>query len=287
MKKLLKLALMAGLLSGAACAENQETPSGAVSRFEGVQKVFEARGVDAIAFLNGVGTLASGTGKGRENENLGLESGIDNVNDPESPLICIGADDTYIVNSEQTSLVGKSAVSGENIWRDGTGNLLVKGAREALSRGTPSGLTSIKYVQNTTMVNPREGQVLAENFDLAIADGRHIKGLPEGSFCAIRFESQRDRDTSDLNRKENPDGGAYPREKTGVDGADVPHHKHHKHHKHHGKHHEKVTADKAAKEAKKEEVKAETAAKTAEAAKTTTKVEVTTTPATAAPVAAK
>lgn len=276
MKNLLKLALMASLLSSVACAESQESPSGAVNRFEAIQKVFNDKGIGAIAFLNGVGTLASETGKGRENQNLELEAGIGNAGDSESPIICIGADDTFIVNTEQTSLVGNSAVSGKDIWRDGTGESLVKAAREALSRGTPTGMTSIKYVQNTTMVNPREGQVLAENFDLAIADSRHIKGLPEGAFCAIRFESQRDRDTSDLNRKENPDSGAYPREKTGKDGnPEAVHHAHamgHGHdgkHHHHGKKHEAKEAIVAAKDATKAAVEAKDATMAAkDAAKT-------------------
>lgn len=219
MKNLLKLALMASLFTvgvNTAHADSKQDGSEAVMRFEGVKKVFEDKGIAAITFLNGVGTMGSATGKGRTSDEMTLEAGIDNFNDPDAALICIGKDDNYIVHTAQTFLVGKSAVSGKHIWRDGAGVPIVGEARKALSRGTPDGLTTIDFVRDSRIKNPRTGAAMADNDWLAVADNRYIKGLPEGSFCATNVELFTVRDNSDIDREHVKDRGA------GKIGHDVP-----------------------------------------------------------------
>lgn len=257
MKKMLKLALMAGLFTTgivAAQADSKQDASEAMARFEGVKKVFAEKGLGAVAFLNGLGTS---TDKGRESENISLEAGIDNFNDPDAPLICIGADDTYIVHTGQPTWVGKSAVSGEHIWRDGVGIALVAKARQALAHGAEDGKTAIDFVNNSRMKNPREGQPMADNDMLAIADGRYFgKNYPEGSFCATNAELFEARDNSDKDRSGSKDAGE------GKVGHDVDPNKHHAK-KHHAKKHEAK-----AEEAKKADGhKADEAKKTEEAKK--------------------
>jgi hypothetical protein len=231
MKNLLKLALMASLSIGAAFADNKQSGSEARARFDGVKKVFADKGIAGIAFLNGVGELGSATGKGRGDEDTELSAAVDNFNDPDAPLVCIGGDDTYIVHSGQPTLVGKSATTGDSIWRDGVGIAIVAKARAALSRGTPNGLTTIDFVQKSDMPNAREGQNqnAADNDWLAIADARYIKGLPEGAFCATKSENFEPLDNSDRDRSGSKDAGEG---KIGHDGdAKAAHHKHKKHHK--------------------------------------------------------
>ena len=260
MKNLLKLALMASLSIGAAIADSKQDGSEARARFDGVKKVFADKGIGAIAFLNGVGELGSATGKGRGAEDTELSTAVDNFNDPSAPLICIGDDDTYIVHSGQPTLVGKSAVSGDSIWRDGVGIAVVAKARAALSRGTPNGLTTIDYVQKSDMPNAREGQNqnAADNDWLAIADSRYIPGLPAGAFCATKSENFEPRDNSDRDRLVGEDKGEG---KIGhdTDSAKVVHH----HNKHKNKHHKKAAAD--AKDAKADAKDAKADAKDAKA----------------------
>lgn len=220
MKKMLKLALMAGLFTTgiiAAQADSKQDGSEAMTRLEGVKKVFAAKGLEAISFLNGL----SGSGQKGQDVNDGLESGVDNFNDPDAPLVCIGADDAYLVHTAQPNLVGKSAVSGEDIWRDGVGVALVAKARQALSRGATDGKTAIDFVNNSKMKNPRQGQPAADNDWLALADHRYITGLPEGGFCATNAELFEVRDNSDVNRGGGKDAGE------GKVGHDVDPKKHH------------------------------------------------------------
>ncbi|WP_032112737.1 hypothetical protein [Candidatus Paracaedibacter symbiosus] len=263
MKNLLKLALMASLFTvSTAQADDKQDGSEAVTRFEGVKKVFAEKGIGAIAFLNGTGTLGSETGKGRENENIGLEAGVDNYNDADAPLVCIGADDTYIVHTGKQTLVGQSAVEGTAIWYDDEGKKIVPAARGALHTGTkPEGMTHIDYVQNSRTINPREGKPDANSDALLIADGRFIKGLPEGAFCATRMENYEPRDNSDRDRLVAEDKGE------GKIGHDVDTKKGDKHHgkKHHHKHHAKKHDAKAV-EATKDASKAAGDAKEAEKA---------------------
>lgn len=231
MKNLLKLALMASLSIGAAFADNKQSGSEARARFDGVKKVLADKGIAGIAFLNGVGELGSATGKGRGDEDTELSTAVDNFNDPDAPLVCIGGDDTYIVHSGQPTLVGKSATTGDSIWRDGVGIAIVAKARAALSRGTPNGLTTIDFVQKSDMPNAREGQNqnTADNDWLVIADARYIKGLPEGAFCATKSENFEPLDNSDRDRLVGEDKGEG---KIGHDvDAKAAHHEHKKHHK--------------------------------------------------------
>ena len=206
MKKVLKLAVVASLFTAgivAVHADSKQDGSEAMTRLEGVKKVFASKGLTAIAFLNGLG--ASGE-KGRDNSD-NLEALVDNFNDPDAPLICIGKDDTYIVHTGQPKLVNESAVSGEHIWRDGVGVALVEKARQALSRGAEDGKTAIDFVNNSRIKNPRQGQAAADNDWLALADHRYIKGLPEGAFCATNAELFEVRDNSDANRGGGKDAG--------------------------------------------------------------------------------
>lgn len=225
MKKMLKLALMAGLLTTgvtAVHADGKQDGSEAVARLEGVKKVFATKGLSAIPFLNGLG----GAGEKGRDVSDSLESSVDNFNDPDAPLVCIDKDGNYLVHTGQPTLVGKSAVSGEYIWRDGVGIALVEKARAALSRGAADGKTTIDFVNNSRLKNPRQGGAAADNDWLAIADSRYITGLQEGAFCATNAELFTVRDNSDADRLGSKDAGES---KVGQDiDTKKPHAKKHK-----------------------------------------------------------
>lgn len=222
MKNLLKLAVVAVLTTGTAYCDEAQTASEVVKRFEGVKKVFAEKGQGAIGFLNGINPGAA-NGKGGDNASS-LEVGVDNFNDPDASLVCVGPDDTYLVHTSEPTRVGKSAVSGDAIWRDGVGIAVVEKARAALT-GAHNGFTSIKFVQNTTMINPSEGKPFAENFSLAVADDRYIHGLPKGAFCGTLMQYSEPRGMSEADRL-----------------AEEPTAK--KHSKHHAKKHKKVAEEK-------------------------------------------
>lgn len=263
MKNTLKLALTASFFCiglNATHAGDQDTGE-AAKRLKDLATVFSDKGEAGFAFLNGPATMGSLSGKGREAEDLNTAGATGYSNDGNAELICVDGKDMFVVHTSQPSLVGKSAVAGENIWRDADGVALVGKARAALSRGNHGGLTSVDYTQfsdtNSDLQNPRQGKRPTENVHLVIADGRYAKGLPEGAFCATEGQLiGKSLDDGDDNRKDSKDAGLN--RKNGKDGdPTAPGYTGTGHKRHHKKSHAKKAEAHQADDQKSDTAKAE------------------------------
>lgn len=242
MKNTLKLALTASLfcIGLNAHAGNEQDTSEAAKRLKAIDTVFAERGEGAFASLNGIGTMSSMGGKGREAEDLATAGATTNFNDPNAELICIDGKDMFVVHTSQPTLVNTSAVEGANIWRDADGHAVVGTIRAALSRGNHGGLTEVDYTQRSdaenNLQNPRTGKPVTENVHLVVADSRFIKGLPEGAICATEGQLiGKDLDDSDANRQGTKDTGMGKKGKDGdptKPGLPGEHHHKKKHHHH-------------------------------------------------------
>lgn len=209
MKKSTKLALAAAVLVGGigtTFAGNEQTADEARDRLDMLRALFKDKGLNSFNFLNGHDSV--GSSKNRENQD-GLQwAELTKSDDRRGHIICI-ENGRYAVHQLRPMLVGKDAMTGEHVWRDGQGMPMVEKIIAGL-RNSPDGKAVVDYVETTKGVyNERQGRPNEERFELlayssrAIFDGKN----PTGSkfFCSVRYKKFEPTDISDYSRKVQPD----------------------------------------------------------------------------------
>lgn len=223
MKKSVKLALAAAMLIGSVSttfASNEQTADEARERLGMLKPFFKDKGLSGFAFLNGLDEVG---GEKNRTQEAGLQwAELTKSDDSKATITCI-QNGNYVVNQMQPTLVGKSAVTGEHIWRDGQGMPIVEKVEEAF-KNSPDGWVSVKYVETTQRVNnEREGLPLEGEFELLAVNSKELGVDGESFFCTTRYIP-----LDQTDRKDNDDRTESPEEH----GNGKMHKKHKKHHHH-------------------------------------------------------
>lgn len=248
MKKTLKLALAGVVLCGGvastAMADTYQSAEEAQTRLHMLAKYFRDNGLATFANLNGNGNNDTAHGKNRDNLD-GMEYGqLFNNPDGEATIYCV-ENGNWAVHQMKPTLVGTSAVSGDNLWYDGLGHQMVPKAIKAIQEARLNGkdMVSVPYVETTKEVeNAREGKPLETKGSLLLIGSRDLLGRKNDTgskfFCATRYIEPAGTDYDDA--------GSSWQGREGTEPGPRGHH-HHKHHKkhhghkhHHHKHHEKA-----------------------------------------------
>lgn len=226
MKNSLKIAVALTALVGSLGVINAETGGNqsaqeALERLMGIAKAMREHGPTWTAgIING--HQAGGTSSSRQGD---TSESVENQQammpeDSESGIICVtnadGGEWKYSVHQLKPMLVGKSAVSGEHIWRDGVGIAMVEAILKEM-RAQNTHKVSLRYSDKTPGVNEgREGQaelinkkLLAVNKSWLLNDnnptGAHGPSVPGDVICATVYFQTGATDEGDFNRLTAPD----------------------------------------------------------------------------------
>lgn len=232
MKKSLKLALAGVVLGGsfgAAVVYGAAVPQSASEarvRLEMLRDLFKDRKLESFAFLNGHDDV--GMSKNRVNIDVAKYAELTKSEDNRGAIICV-EDGNYAVNQMHPTLVGKSTVSGENIWYEGVGHQMTPKLIKALSE-SPDGWATVRAIETTGDVeNPREGKplearvyYLAARSDVLLG---HKNDTGKKFFCAVRFVAPNGTDWADNGDFEGRmDEPNRPNHKKGKKGKKHHHH---------------------------------------------------------------
>lgn len=227
MKNSLKIALAVTTLAGGFSLVNAETggtqsAQEALERLMGIAKVMREHGATWTAGLIN-GHQAGGTSSSRQGDTAESAENQQALmgDDSEAGIICVtnaddGKDWKYSVHQLRPMLVGKSAISGEHIWRDGVGIAIVPKALEEM-RAQNTHKVSLRYTDKTPGVNEgREGRpeeinkkLLVVNKSWLLSDNRHHNqhgpNVPGDVLCATVYFQAGATDEGDFARLTAPD----------------------------------------------------------------------------------
>lgn len=240
MKKSLKLALVATLLSGGISYVNAAAPqtlAEARDRMIAAKATFKDQGVMAADQENGPGRSV-GRSKHRDVQ-WAVKDSMGDTDDREGEMICVQVRDgrsTYIVNQIDPKKVGHDAKAGAHIWYDGIGKNMAEAIEVRLMEeersGNKDGLIEVAGVDITPGVMDRRERVASEEDVLWVVGRVEWPGVDGWAYCATKVREFAGDDNSDVERNTPPDR---------PNGVVVGHHRHgHKHHHahhHHKKHH--------------------------------------------------
>ncbi len=225
MKNSLKIALALTTLIGGLSVANAEkggmqSAQEARERLLGVSKAMREHGATWTAsILNG--HQAGGTSSSRKGDTAESEENQQFAmgDDSEAGIICVTNSDgewKYSVHQLRPMLVGKSAVSGQYIWRDGVGIAMVDKILAEM-KAQNSHKVTITYVDTTPGVNEgRQGkpeevtkQLLAVDKHWLLEENRmhnqHGPNVPGEVICATTYFQAGATDEGDFNRLTAPD----------------------------------------------------------------------------------